>query len=128
MGDDVDNTIGNSIAYRGEVQLQWPSRGSPSWVPFRYDDLIVVPSATPSLPTRHGAWAMKREQRLEERRREKEEDSMRECKFKPRTTAQRRGTQTRIGPQQYGKVMCLRVLLFSKLFVVCLEWCVGGFE
>ncbi|KAF4720018.1 hypothetical protein FOZ63_027460, partial [Perkinsus olseni] len=127
MGDDVDNTIGNSIAYRDTIA----SSSSPALLPpSRRSRGKVMDSShsSSSLYERHGAWMMKREQRLEERRREKEDDSMRECNFKPRTTAQRRGTQTRIGPQQYGKLICLRVLLFPKLFVVCRDGCVKEWE
>ncbi|EER01722.1 hypothetical protein Pmar_PMAR008188 [Perkinsus marinus ATCC 50983] len=48
--------------------------------------------------SRHEAWLMKREEKLEERRREKEEASMKECVFKPKTTTTgRRGSK--MGPQ-----------------------------
>ncbi|KAF4673666.1 hypothetical protein FOL47_010249 [Perkinsus chesapeaki] len=52
-----------------------------------------------SLYDRHEAWAMKRRQKIEERRREKEDRSMQDCHFKPRTTHHSE-IKTRIGPQQ----------------------------
>lgn len=59
---------------------------------------ITRSTSSPSaVYSRHEAWLMKREEKLEERRREKEEASMRECVFKPKTTTTgRRGSK--MGP------------------------------